>query len=85
VEGGGWCSAFDLLAALPFQATKKESSDPLVMASALEKGIYCGGQAEHHPTAARAQLTRVMRDIKLSGKLSAETLQGESRVVQWIV
>lgn len=63
--------------------TENIRSDLLVTASALEKGIYRGGWGEHHPTAATAQLTRVMRDIKLSEKSSAETLQGESNLCNW--
>lgn len=58
-------------------------ADLLVTASALEKGIYRGGWGEHRPTAATAQLTRVMRDVKLSEKSSAETLQGESNLCNW--
>lgn len=63
--------------------TEKIRSDLLVTASALEKGVYCGGWGEHHPAAATAQLTWVMRDIKLSEKSSAETLQGESNLCSW--
>lgn len=63
--------------------TEEIRADLLVTASALEKGIYGGGWGEHRPTAATAQLTRVMRDVKLSEKSSAETLQGESNLCNW--
>lgn len=46
----------------------------------LGKGHSSRGQWEHHPTAASTSLARVMRDIKLSEKLSAETFQRQTFV-----